>query len=307
MRTNKALSNFIFIVFSFIVITILSPILSIVLGILFASLYRDKANIISKKIASYPLQIGIVLLGLTITLDSLLPIVKDYFIWVSFFVIFSFIICYIIGRRLGLDNKLILLLSSGSAICGATAMALVSPLIKAKAETLMISLAIIFTLNTVAIILFPFIGTYLNMSDYEFGIFTALAIHDTGSVVGSALQFSDNSVEHAASLKILRTLWLIPLIIFLNFKFNTINSKKSFPIFILFFIVAVIYSNSISLSYETIIKLKILSKIFISYGIFSIGLQSGALDLRDIKFKPFMVATSVWIIVIPVAYLISIN
>jgi uncharacterized integral membrane protein (TIGR00698 family) len=307
MRTNKALSNFIFIVFSFIVITILSPILSIVLGILFASLYRDKANIISKKIASYPLQIGIVLLGLTITLDSLLPIVKDYFIWVSFFVIFSFIICYLIGRRLGLDNKLILLLSSGSAICGATAMALVSPLIKAKAETLMISLAIIFTLNTVAIILFPFFGTYLNMSDYEFGIFTALAIHDTGSVVGSALQFSDNSVEYAASLKILRTLWLIPLIIFLNFKFNTINSKKSFPIFILFFIVAVIYSNSISLSYETIIKLKILSKIFISYGIFSIGLQSGALDLRDIKFKPFMVATSVWIIVIPVAYLISIN
>jgi uncharacterized integral membrane protein (TIGR00698 family) len=307
MRTNKALSNFIFIIFSFIVITILSPILSIVLGILFGSLYRDKANIIFKKIASYPLQIGIVLLGLTITLDSLLPIVKDYFIWVSFFVIFSFIICYLIGRRLGLDNKLILLLSSGSAICGATAMALVSPLIKAKAETLMISLAIIFTLNTVAIILFPFFGTYLNMSDYEFGIFTALAIHDTGSVVGSALQFSDNSVEYAASLKILRTLWLIPLIIFLNFKFNTINSKKSFPIFILFFIVAVIYSNSISLSYETIIKLKILSKIFISYGIFSIGLQSGALDLRDIKFKPFMVATSVWIIVIPVAYLISIN
>ena len=307
MRTNKALSNFIFIVFSFIVITILSPILSIVLGILFASLYRDKANIISKKIASYPLQIGIVLLGLTITLDSLLPIVKDYFIWVSFFVIFSFVICYLIGRRFGLDNKLILILSSGSAICGATAMALVSPLIKAKAETLMISLAIIFTLNTVAIILFPFIGTYLNMSDYEFGIFTALAIHDTGSVVGSALQFSDNSVEYAASLKILRTLWLIPLIIFLNFKFNTINSKKSFPIFILFFIVAVIYANSISLSYETIIKLKILSKIFISYGIFSIGLQSGALDLRDIKFKPFMVATSVWIIVIPVAYLISIN
>ena len=108
MRTNKALSNFIFIVFSFIVVTILSPILSIVLGILFASLYRDNANIISKKIASYPLQIGIVLLGLTITLDSLLPIVKDYFIWISFFVIFSFIICYLIGRRLGLDNKLIL-------------------------------------------------------------------------------------------------------------------------------------------------------------------------------------------------------
>ena len=90
MRTNKALSNFIFIVFSFIVIVLISPILSIVLGILFALLYRDKANNISKKISSYPLQIGIVLLGLTISLDSLMPIVKNYFIWVSFFVIFSY-------------------------------------------------------------------------------------------------------------------------------------------------------------------------------------------------------------------------
>ena len=306
MRTDKALSNFIFIVFSFIVIVLISPILSIVLGILFALVYRDKANNISKKISSYPLQIGIVLLGLTISLDSLMPVVKNYFIWVSFFVIFSFFICFLIGKWVGLDKKLILLLSSGSAICGATAMVVVAPLIKAKAETLMISLAIIFTLNTIAIILFPFFGTYSNMSDYEFGIFSALAIHDTGSVVGSALQFSDNSVESAASLKILRTLWLIPLIILLNLKFKSFNKKKSFPIFVIFFIVAVIFSNLISLSYEDVEYLKVVSQIFISYGIFSIGLQSGGLDLRDIKPKPFMVATSVWIIVIPVAYLISI-
>ena len=306
MRTDKALSNFIFIVFSFIVIVLISPILSIVLGILFALIYQDKANNISKKISSYPLQIGIVLLGLTISLDSLIPIVKNYFIWASFFVIFTFFICFLIGKWVGLDNKLILLLSSGSAICGATAMAIVAPLIKAKAHTLMISLGIIFTLNTIAIILFPFFGTYLNMSDSEFGIFSALAIHDTGSVVGSALQFSDNSVKSAASLKILRTLWLIPLIILLNLKFNSFNKKKSFPIFVIFFIVAVIFSNLISLSYEDVEYLKFVSQIFISYGIFSIGLQSGGLDLRDIKPKPFMVATSVWIIVIPVAYLISI-
>ena len=145
MRTDKALSNFIFIVFSFIVIVLISPILSIVLGILFAFVYRDKANNISKKILSYPLQIGIVLLGLTISLDSLIPVVKNYFIWVSFFVIFSFFICFLIGKWVGLDMKLILLLSSGSAICGATAMVVVAPLIKAKAETLMISLAVSYT------------------------------------------------------------------------------------------------------------------------------------------------------------------
>jgi uncharacterized integral membrane protein (TIGR00698 family) len=307
MRTNKALSNFIFLVFSFIVIVLISPILSIVLGILFALLYPDKSNNISKKILSYPLQIGIVLLGLTISLDSLMPIVKNYFIWVSFFVILSFFIFLLIGKWVGLDNKLNLLLSSGSAICGATAMAVVAPLIKAKAETLMISLAIIFTLNTIAIILFPFFGTYLNMSDYEFGIFSALAIHDTGSVIGSALQFSDNSVEVATSLKILRTLWLIPLIIFLNLKFDTNNLKNTFPVFIIFFIIAVIFSNLTSFSYEVIEHLKVISKIFISYGIFSIGLQSAKLDFSEFRSKPFIVAVSVWLIVIPLAYVLAIN
>ena len=176
--------------------------------------YKVKANTISKKLSSYPLQIGIVLIGLTISSDSLLPIVKDYFIWVSFFVIFSFFTSYLLGRLMGLDNKLNLLLSSGLSICGATAIAITAPLIKAKPNTLLIALAIIFILNTVAIILFPLLGTYLNMNNDEFGIFSALAINDTGSVIGSALQFSDNSVEVATSLKILRTLWLIPCLLY---------------------------------------------------------------------------------------------
>ena len=304
---NIALSNFFFIIFSLFVVTFISPIISIVLGIFFASLYKVKANTISKKLSSYPLQLGIVLIGLTISSDSLLLIVQDYFIWVSFFVILSFFTCYLLGRLMGLDNKLNLLLSSGLSICGATAIAITAPLIKAKPNTLLIALAIIFILNTVAIILFPLLGTYLNMNNDEFGIFSALAINDTGSVIGSALQFSDNSVEVATSLKILRILWLIPLIVLLNAKFNTGNVKNSFPVFIIFFIIAVIFSNLMNLSYEVIEYLKILSKIFISYGIFSIGLQSSKLDLSDIKPKPFMVATSVWIIVVPVAYLISIN
>ena len=174
------LANIIFLISSLLVIFFIHPILSIILGILFATFFKDKAKVISKKIGSYPLQIGIVFLGLTIGLDTLTPVIKDYFIWVSVFVIFSFLICYSIGRLVGLDSKLNLLLSSGSAICGATAMAVVAPLIKAKPQTLLISLAIIFTLNTIAIILFPIFGSYLNMSAYEFGVFSALAIHDTG-------------------------------------------------------------------------------------------------------------------------------
>jgi uncharacterized membrane protein YadS len=145
------------------------------------------------------------------------------------------------------------------------------------------------------------------MNNYEFGIFSALAIHDTGSVIGSALQFSDNSVEVATSLKILRTLWLIPLIVFLNSKFDTSNVINSFPVFIIFFIIAVIFSNLMSFSYEVIENLKVISKIFISYGIFSIGLQSAKLDLSEFRSKPFIVAITVWLIVIPLAYVVVIN
>ena len=299
------LANIIFVISSLLVIFFIHPILSIILGILFATFFKDKAQVISKKIGSYPLQIGIVFLGLTIGLDTLTPVIKDYFIWVSVFVIFSFLICYSIGRLVGLDSKLNLLLSSGSAICGATAMAVVAPLIKAKPQTLLISLAIIFILNTIAIILFPIFGSYLNMSAYQFGVFSALAVHDTGSVIGSALQFDSNSVEVAASLKVMRTLWLIPLVIVLNYQFNTNKVKNVFPLFIVFFVLAILISNVINISYETILYINTLSKTFISYGIFIIGLQSSNLDLSSIKTKPLMAAVTVWIVLIPVAYFIS--
>ena len=186
-------------------------------------------------------------------------------------------------------------------------MALVSPLIKAKPQTLLISLAIIFTLNTIAIILFPIIGSYLGMSPYEFGAFSALAIHDTASVIGSALLFDTNSVEVATALKVMRTLWLIPLIIILNYQFNTNKVKNAFPLFIVFFIFAIYISNAINFSYETILYLNILSKTLIAYGIFAIGLQSSNLDLSVIKAKPLITAISVWFIVIPVAYFVAIS
>jgi uncharacterized membrane protein YadS len=145
------------------------------------------------------------------------------------------------------------------------------------------------------------------MTNYEFGIFSAFAIHDTGSVMGSALQFNDKSVETAVSIKMLRTLWLIPLIILLNFKFNYSNTKNVFPLFIILFLFAVIFSNTIDLSYEITEYLKVVSKTFISYGIFVIGLQASGVSMNEIGPKPFIASFGAWIIMIPIAYLIATN
>ena len=298
--------NFLLFIFSLAALLVLSPILSISLGLLYSLLYKNNAQKISTQVTTIPLQIGIVLLGFTISTATLIPIIDSYAIWVLFFIIFSFVISYILGRVLGLDIKLNILLASGLSICGATAIAMVGPLIKASTKFIFISLAILFSFNTLAIILFPMLGDLLNMSNYEFGVFSALAIHDTGSVVGSALAFSNPSVEIATSLKVLRTLGLIPLILLLNYKFNANKNSFVFPKFIIFFFIALGVANIFELSYSSIEYLKMLSKTFIIFGIFCIGLQSSKIEYKELSFKPLVLALIVWLCVIPMAYFISV-
>jgi uncharacterized integral membrane protein (TIGR00698 family) len=237
---------------------------------------------------------------------TLISIIDAYAIWVIFFIIFSFVLSFILGKAFGLDIKLNILLASGLSICGATAIALIGPLIKASTKFIFISLAILFSFNTLAIILFPMLGDLLNMSNYEFGVFSALAIHDTGSVVGSALAFSNPSVEVATSLKVLRTLGLIPLILLLNYKFNANKNGFVFPKFIIYFFIALGVANIFELSYSSIEYLKILSKTFIIFGIFCIGLQSSKIEYKELSFKPLVLALIVWLCVIPMAYFISV-
>ena len=307
MKWIFTLPNLLLIIFSLLAIVVLSPILSISLGLVYSLLYKNNAQKISTQVTTIPLQIGIVLLGFTISKVTLIPIIDSYAIWVLFFIIFSFVISFILGKVFGLDIKLNILLASGLSICGATAIALVGPLIKASTKFIFISLAILFSFNTLAIIFFPLLGDFLKMSNFEFGVFSALAIHDTGSVVGAALAFSNPSVEVATSLKMLRTLSLIPLILLLNYKFNTNKKGFIFPSFIIYFFVALTVANIYELSNSLIEYLKILSKIFIILGIFCIGLQSSKIEYKELSFKPLALALIVWLCVIPMAYLISVS
>lgn len=300
-------ANFILIIFSLLAIIVLSPILAIFLGLIYSLIYKNNAQAISTKISTIPLQVGIVLIGFTISTATLIPIIDSYAMWVLLFIIFSFVLSFILGMVFRLNLKLNVLLASGLSICGATAIALIGPLIKANTKFIFISLAVLFLFNTIAIITFPYVGESLGMSNYEFGVFSALAIHDTGSVIGSALAFSSSSVEAAASLKILRTLGLIPLILLINYKFNRKQKGFEFPRFIIYFFIALIISNIFEMSYSLIEYLRLLSKIFIIVGIFCIGLQSSKIEFKELNFKPLLVGLIVWIIVIPMAYFISVS
>ena len=300
-------ANFILIIFSLLAVIVLSPILAIFLGLIYSLIYKNNAQAISTKISTIPLQVGIVLIGFTISTATLIPIIDTYAIWVLLFIIFSFVLSFILGMVFRLNLKLNVLLASGLSICGATAIALIGPLIKANTKFIFISLAVLFLFNTIAIITFPYVGESLGMSNYEFGVFSALAIHDTGSVVGSALAFSSSSVEAATSLKILRTLGLIPLILLINYKFNRKQKGFEFPRFIIYFFIALIISNIFELSYSVIEYLRVLSKTFIIVGIFCIGLQSSKIEFKELNLKPLLIGLIVWIAVIPMAYFISVS
>jgi uncharacterized integral membrane protein (TIGR00698 family) len=307
MKGILTFSNILFLIFFLIAIVTLSPLIAISLGLVYSLIYSDYSQSISSRINTIPLQIGIVLLGFTISLTTLMPIISNYAWWILFFIIFSFILSFALGNIFKIDLKLNILLASGLSICGATAIALIGPLIKSSNKFIFISLAILFLFNTIAIILFPFAGKLLDMSNHEFGIFSALAIHDTGSVIGSSLSFSNSSVEVAVSLKILRTLGLIPLILLLNYKFNNVQRTFTFPRFIIYFFIALTITNTFDISYSLIEYLKVLSKSFIIFGIFCIGLQSSKIKFKELSYKPLILATIVWITVIPIAYFISIS
>jgi len=249
-----------------------------------------------------PLQIGIVLLGATISLPYAIDVSSDYLPWISLFVIVSFFTGLILGKLLGIHRRVAFLLSSGAAICGGTAMAAVAPIIKAKPQELLIAMTIVFLLNAVAIILFPIIGGYLEMTNFEFGAWSALAIHDTSSVIGSATIFSNESAQVAATLKLGRTVWLIPLLLITNWIFNKQTETTKFPRFIIFFILAIIANTVFDFNQQVIHIFQITSKGFLLVGLFCIGSQFDASELKSLSGKPLILALIIWAAVIPSAY-----
>ena len=202
--------------FAFGSIIIGSPLLALLLGSTFAIIFRIPENFIDKSIGTTFLQIGIIIIGLTVSASNAFELTAKYFPYISIFVLLVLSAGALLANLLKVDKKIGILIASGTAICGATAMAAIAPLIRAKPRDLLVSLAIIFIFNAIAIGIFPLIGSSIGMSYEQFGAWIAMAIHDTSSVMGTAMAYGGDTIETAATLKLGRTIWLIPLILILG-------------------------------------------------------------------------------------------
>ena len=282
-----------------------SAVASIFTGIIYSLILNIPDNFITKSAGPRLLQIGIVILGLSISLTKAFSVTGSYLPSISLLVIITFFLGIYIGKLIGLDKKLTLLIASGAAICGGTAMVAIAPIIKAKPKDLLTAITIIFLLNALAIIIFPIIGLYLGLSQDQFGAWAAMAIHDTSSVIGAAMVYGEEAVETAATLKLGRTLWLIPLILLLSYKYQDKSSTKfQLPFFVIFFIIAIAIGSFIDLNSETLNFIKLISQSFLLLGLFCIGSQIDKKVLSNISVKPLQLVLILWIIVIPSSYLL---
>ena len=282
-----------------------SAVASIFTGIIYSLILNLPDNFITKSAGPRLLQIGIVILGLSISLTKAFSVTGSYLPSISLLVIITFFLGIYIGKLIGLDKKLTLLIASGAAICGGTAMVAIAPIIKARPKDLLTAITLIFLLNALAIIIFPIIGLYLGLSQDQFGAWAAMAIHDTSSVIGAAMVYGEEAVETAATLKLGRTLWLIPLILLLSYKYQDKSSTKfQLPFFVLFFIIAIAIGSFIDLNSETLSFIKLISQSFLLLGLFCIGSQIDKKVLSNISIKPLQLALILWIIVIPSSFLL---
>jgi uncharacterized integral membrane protein (TIGR00698 family) len=291
------------IVLAFMALIIGSPLIALFLGISFTLLIGSAEGLILKSIGTKLLQIGIVILGLTISSSGAITLTAKYFPYISVFVIVIFLIGFIISKVLKIDTKLSILLVSGTAICGATAMVAISSLIKAKPKDLLISLGVIFIFNAIAIAILPIIGNNIEISSEQFGSWMALAVHDTSSVIGAAMSFGDNAVETATTLKLGRTLWLIPLMIVLGIVYKDNKSTRNIlPLFVIAFILAIFVGNQINFNEQAISILKNTSSIFLVGALFSIGTQIDLMSIKVINSRVIIFALSLWLFALSAAY-----
>ena len=282
-----------------------SPLLALVLGSTFAIILKIPENYINKSIGTTFLQIGIIVIGLTMSASNALEVTAKYLPYISIFVLLVLSAGALLANLFKVDKKIGILIASGTAICGATAMAAVAPLIQAKPRDLLVSLAIIFIFNAIAIGIFPIIGNSIGMSNEQFGAWIAMAIHDTGSVIGTAMAYGGDTIETAATLKLGRTIWLIPLILILGtFYKDKSNSKIKLPIFILVFVIAIIAGTALNLNQQILLFLDFISDTFLVAALFCIGTQINSESIKEIDSKTFLLALGLWIIALVSSYLL---
>ncbi|WP_435314545.1 YeiH family protein [Cellulophaga fucicola] len=270
---------------------------ALVLGFVFTLFLKNPFKTYSHKAIHYFLKISVVGLGFGMFLKETIQTGKEGLSLTFFSIVLTVSLGLILTRLLKIDLKLGHLITSGTSICGGSAIAAIAPVIKAKGKTISIALGIIFLLNSIALFVFPLLGHALDLSQTQFGLWCAIAIHDTSSVVGAALDYGDEALKIATTVKLSRTLWIIPLSIFSMFIFKTKGEKIKVPYFILLFVAAIVINSYQLLPTIATSTIVLFSKRLLVLTLFVVGTTISIKDLKNTGSKPIILAVSLWVFI----------
>lgn len=270
---------------------------ALVIGFLLTSLGLVPADLNLSKFTKKLLAYSIVGLGFGIHFDQALAVTSDGIGLIIATIFGTLLIGWWVAKWMGLNKETGYLISSGTAICGGSAIAAVSPAIKADDEQIGLALATVFVLNSIALFIFPVIGHALNLDQHTFGTWAAIAIHDTSSVVGAASAYGEEALTTATTLKLARALWIIPVALFSAFLFRSDSKKITIPYFILFYCAAIAFSDLLpqfEVVYQGIFDI---AKRALVVCLFLIGCGISVEKLKSSGPKPLIFGVTLWALI----------
>ena len=276
-----------------------TPPVALFLGLAFALLCGQAYPKFNKKVSKKLLQYSVVGLGFGMNLQASLASGKEGMMFTIISVVGTMILGMLIGCKvLKLNRDTSYLISSGTAICGGSAIAAVGPVIKAKESDMSVALATIFVLNAIALFVFPVLGEWLGLSQQEFGVWAAIAIHDTSSVVGAASAYGEEALQVATTIKLTRALWIIPLALATSLIFKGDGKKITIPWFILWFVVAIVLNTYVLDGVPQVGKaIADLARKGLIITMFFIGASLSTDVLKAVGLKPLVLGVALWVII----------
>lgn len=279
--------------------TWVTPPVVLFIGLVFALLCGQAYPTFNKNISKKLLQYSVIGLGFGMNLQASLASGKEGMLFTIISVIGTLLIGMFIGCKiLKLNRNTSYLISSGTAICGGSAIAAVGPIIKAKDTDMSMALATVFILNAIGLFLFPALGHWLGLSQQEFGTWAAIAIHDTSSVVGAGAAYGEEALQVATTIKLTRALWIIPLALVTSVIFRSEGKKISIPWFIFFFIVAMLINTYLLANYPEVGKfIAGIARKGLIITMFFIGASLSIDVIKSVGIRPLLQGILLWIII----------
>jgi uncharacterized integral membrane protein (TIGR00698 family) len=281
--------------------SVISPAIALLLGVLIVNVFGNPFIAFNHKAITFLLQFSVVGLGFGMNAASAVSAGKEGFLLTIFSIFSTLIFGTLLGKWLKTEKKTSHLISCGTAICGGSAIAAISPVIKSNENQTSIALGVIFILNSIALFAFPFIGHQLDLSQKEFGLWCAIAIHDTSSVVGAANKYGVEALQVATTVKLARALWIIPIslltAVLFNKKSQGTGTKIKIPYFIGLFILAMLFNTYVPATAIFAPHIVGIAKIGLTITLFLIGATLNINTLKSVGVKPLFQGIFLWIFI----------